>query len=636
MKLKDVRVTNFRNFIDSGSVRIEDDITCIVGKNESGKTAFLQALYRLNPARSHVNFSIQEQYPAWLEKRDRMRGVNLDEQTPIKAVFALEDAELATIEARFGKGVLKSREIGVKRQYSGKRIFTFEIDERTVVQRILAEGDVPSVVAQEQRGARTLKELDIGLRSAEKSAVAPEQRAVLQRLRAHIEEIGGPEGDIRHSLMSMLDAMMPEFFFYGEYSTLPGTVRIRDLLRSSEKELSDDDITARSLLRLAAADDEYLLNPDYEKRRRELENVANAISEEVLRYWTQNPDLRVMIDISQKTLSDAKGQRSVLDELKIRMYDARHLLSLPFDERSRGFRWFFSFLIAFSEYEYSQKPIVILLDEPALGLHARAQFDFLRFIEERLAEKCQVIYSTHSPFMIQPKMLGRVRIVEDREREFGARVTEDVLSTDPDTAFPLQSAIGYNLARHLFPSTCNLVVERVAEYVFLTHVSSHFRETGRTSLHESWEIIPMGGAEMLSVFVTLLDPSLNVTILIGNDEKNSTERNSIMERFHCVRRVISYSDYLQREEAGIEDLFAVPEYLILYNAAFNAEISPIDIRGNASIYSRICAVNNTTQYDRNRPATTMLRLGNDFLQRLSGPTLERFERLFERINSTLE
>jgi predicted ATPase len=58
-------------------------------------------------------------------------------------------------------------------------------------------------------------------------------------------------------------------------------------------------------------------------------------------------------------------------------------LSLPFDEHSSGFRWFFSFLAAFSEYENAQAPIVILLDEPALSLHARAQADFLRFIEER-------------------------------------------------------------------------------------------------------------------------------------------------------------------------------------------------------------------------------------------------------------
>ena len=59
MKLIEVTVKNFRNIIDSNPVRIQDDITCIVGKNESGKTAFLHALYRLNPARQNVNFIVK-------------------------------------------------------------------------------------------------------------------------------------------------------------------------------------------------------------------------------------------------------------------------------------------------------------------------------------------------------------------------------------------------------------------------------------------------------------------------------------------------------------------------------------------------------------------------------------------------
>jgi len=51
---------------------------------------------------------------------------------------------------------------------------------------------------------------------------------------------------------------------------------------------------------MGGAEDDYLLNPDYERRKRELENVANALTSDVLKYWTQNPDLRVQPDITQK------------------------------------------------------------------------------------------------------------------------------------------------------------------------------------------------------------------------------------------------------------------------------------------------------------------------------------------------
>ena len=74
MKLKTVHARMFRNILDSTEVAIQPDVTCLVGKNESGKTAFLQALWRLRPARTNPKFSIPEQYPAWLEKRHRLEG----------------------------------------------------------------------------------------------------------------------------------------------------------------------------------------------------------------------------------------------------------------------------------------------------------------------------------------------------------------------------------------------------------------------------------------------------------------------------------------------------------------------------------------------------------------------------------
>ena len=92
------------------------------------------------------------------------------------------------------------------------------------------------------------------------------------------------------------------------------------------------------------------------------------------------------------------GTTTIVDELHIRMRDDQHELSLPFNERSSGSPWFFSFLTTFSRYEFNDKPIITLLDEPAFGLHAKAQKDFLRFIEERLAKRCQVTIPHTRPF----------------------------------------------------------------------------------------------------------------------------------------------------------------------------------------------------------------------------------------------
>jgi hypothetical protein len=136
--------------------------------------------------------------------------------------------------------------------------------------------------------------------------------------------------------------------------------------------------------------------------------------------------------------------------------------------------------------------------------------------------------------------------------------------------------------------------------------------------------------------VTLLDPSLKVTVLVGSDGTADSQKDTLQSRFRCVQRVITFSEFLQREQAGIEDMFSVPEYLLLYNAAFSADVTPMEIRGNGSVYARICAARGLPGYDRNRPAMVMMRSSAEFLQRLGATTIERFDQLFQRINASLE
>lgn len=63
MRLVSARVRMFRNIVDSERIVFEPDVTCLVGKNESGKTAILQALHRLNPAPAPSAFDEFEDYP---------------------------------------------------------------------------------------------------------------------------------------------------------------------------------------------------------------------------------------------------------------------------------------------------------------------------------------------------------------------------------------------------------------------------------------------------------------------------------------------------------------------------------------------------------------------------------------------
>ena len=108
MKLKTVNIDHFKHVLDSTEVAIQPNITCLVGKNESGKTAFLEALRRLKPAQGAVDFSINRHYPAWLEKMHRRQGKDLDAARPVTCAFELEDDDVAAIEAVFGDSVVIS------------------------------------------------------------------------------------------------------------------------------------------------------------------------------------------------------------------------------------------------------------------------------------------------------------------------------------------------------------------------------------------------------------------------------------------------------------------------------------------------------------------------------------------------
>src|ERR1019366_5933662 len=103
-------------------------------------------------------------------------------------------------------------------------------------------------------------------------------------------------------MLARINALLPKFFYFDEYSSLPGTIKIAELLQKKRHDLSEEETTARSPLDLAGAEKDYLLNVDYEVRKRELENVANSLTNDVLDYWSTNPELRVHIDIVQKTV----------------------------------------------------------------------------------------------------------------------------------------------------------------------------------------------------------------------------------------------------------------------------------------------------------------------------------------------
>jgi len=636
MKLKSVQVQMFRNILDSTEVQVDEKVTCLVGKNESGKSAFLNALWRLRPARTNPQFTIHDHYPAWLEKRHRNEGVNQSQFEPVGVCLEWEPADVQLMEERFGPSVVVAGStLRLWKSYANEYRWESGCDEKQAVKNFIGKQSIPQAEAAAYKAIQDFQTLRTRLaEDVANSSESAEDLKHFSNAQAGLTALLGKGESFDDAAWKLAEGRLPQFFYFADYSRLPYSVKINDVLKNET--LSDPEATARALLMLGGTEKEYMLNPDYERRKRELENVANVLTDDVNKYWSQNPELRVQPDITQRTEKNSQGQQSVHDELKLRIWDDRHSLSLPFDQHSAGFQWFFSFLAAFSEYEHSDPPVVILLDEPAVGLHARAQADFLRFIDERLAKRCQVIYTTHSPFMVEPGKLERVRLVEDRGKEHGAVVSSDVLTRDRDTLFPLQGALGYDLVQHLFVAENNVVVEGTSDYAYLKVVSDFLASKGRICLDQKWSIVPVGGADLIPTFVALLGNHLKVTVLVdsrkeGHQKLERMAKDGYLEK----RRIIFIGEVLGRKTGDIEDFFEEDEYLGLYNKAFGKAIKAKDLKGNDPIVARIARLENVERFDHGRPADVLLRERETVLSKLTNETLTRFEKLFEHINGTL-
>lgn len=620
MRLKSAAVKKFKSVDDSTSISIEGDVTALVGKNESGKTAVLQAMYRLNPLTSGHPTSFEElrDYPRRYRSRDR----NVISQVqPVSMEFELDDDDVTAFEDKFGAGTLAKRSVQVSRRYGDKSMyFGAFADEVGMIRGRIADAGLSLPKYEKGSYEETLAAL--------KSSTAEGAK----KLGAELEEENIP-GKGR----ALIRGRLPKFQYFDEYNMLPGSVSINRLQQEKEDDLDPDERTALSLLRLAGVDEDEFTEAEYESRKAALEAAANQLTDELFEYWTQNDDLSVELDIEFRPVDPAPyGQPQPPPDpwLQIRVRNQRHRVTLNMAERSKGFVWFFSFLAAFSEFADETRR-VILLDEPGLNLHAKAQSDLLRYIDERLAPHHQVIYSTHSLFMIAPDHIERCRTVEDIDNN-GTKVSEDVWSARPETVFPLLGALGVEMSQTLIIGAHQLLVEGPADVTYLSIVGQVLQESGGRALDPRWTVTPVGGIDKLPTFVALLGSSdLKLAVLMDGASGGNQRLTQLVNRgLLDAKRLIPITDITQTAEADLEDLFDVDWYLDLLNKSGVGKLTPSKLKGNGRVVKRVEAALGG-RYDHYQPASWLLRDRTNTAAAVSDEVKRRFQELIDRLNALL-
>ncbi len=633
MKLIDIKVEKYKSIEKTSGLVTFEQVTCLVGKNESGKTAFLQALYKLNPVdSSNGSFDLLE-YP----RRDLNKYKAEHEKNPariVSASFELSQDEIQDIESKFGEGILTESIIRVYKNYKNEITFSLTIDEAAYVKHVVDTYNPPKAI-QKIKQSTTVKALVEFIKTVEDTTQ-------IQELVAQIAKYDTPS-KVRQAIFAQLT--LPKFVYFADYSVMRGINSIPLLKEKKDAKpslLDDADRTFLGLISKAGTSlEEILGEQDYEKQKASLESASNEITDEVFRFWTQNKELEVEFDITDRGSAPPHERPPVLH---VRIKNKRHRVTVPFDERSRGFIWFFSFLAYFSDLEKQGEDLILLLDEPGLSLHAKAQADFLKFIYDRLATKYQVIYTTHSPFMVDSNHLEAVRTVEDKGDE-GTVVSSDFLRTTKETIFPLQAAMGYDLAQSLFIGPNCLLVEGPSDLIYLRVLSDACRSKGKAALDERWVLVPVGGADKISTFLALLGANqLNVAVLIDVSQKD-LQRIKHLQDQHFLKpdSLLQITDVTGSKEADIEDLFEPSFFVDLVNGAYKDELAKKIAVTDLVLTGRIVksieefAKTNTSigKFDHYRPAAFLLMKQAELVKKLDNATLDRASKLFELANKLL-
>ncbi len=245
-----------------------------------------------------------------------------------------------------------------------------------------------------------------------------------------------------------------------------------------------------------------------DKRAYQLNAASVRLTKEICAVWL--PDTNRGEANRLRIVADGQYLKVVVeDELGV---------DIELDQRSEGFQWLVSFFVVFfAEAAGKHENAILLLDEPGLSLHGLKQRDF-RMTISRLAEGNQVLYTTHSPFLVGPDELDIVRVIEMPDRTAGTKVHSEVTSDDPAALLPLQEALGYDLAQSLFSQQRNLVLEGLTDYWYLDAVAQLLRDAGEADLNSKIALIPAQSAGKIVYFATILYAhKLKVAALLDSD-----------------------------------------------------------------------------------------------------------------------
>ncbi|MET4705860.1 AAA family ATPase [Frigoribacterium sp. UYMn621] len=591
MRIESAVVTNYRCIVDSGAFGVESDKTILVGINEAGKTALLKAIQLVSPTSDTPKIDWLFDAPAPMVDDIRRGNLDRERMAVAKVVLTPDATDVDGLALASGSDV----RLEVTTWLSGKRTYRAtgllpspslgDVD-KSIVRLTSAMLKQSSEDAKAAAQALTSWRASRGQGDSIAGEIAEELRGHLDALLPLFADGSAAEGywDALDSIVKeatgrdeigkhLLSKLPPFVYFSSYFSVRPrihlnrlaereesgeidldydfGNLQLLKFLGFTARELSDmdseapvkgvsydTDVQEQERYKAALAAHERRLT----ERKRALQTAGARLTAEIRRVWNDD-SLTLRLDVDGQYL-----QTLVEDELGI---------PVELDQRSEGFRWLVSFFVVFhAQAKDDLRNAVLLLDEPGLSLHALKQQEFRKTVSA-LAEGNQIIYTTHSPFMVGSDELDLVRVVEMVDRKVGTKVHTRLAVDDPKSIYPLQAALGYDLAQSMFTHKQNLVVEGITDLLYIEAVNAASSSEGGPSLDAGIAIVPAGSASKVVYYSTILtSQSLKVAALLDSDSAGdqAAEQEALWQLL-STKRILRTGDHITGvQRAEIEDL----------------------------------------------------------------------------------
>jgi len=676
MKLKSFQIKNYKVIDDTGPVDVDSNLTALVGRNESGKTAILKALWKSRNVAA-AKFDKLYDFP-----RDRYPKERSGNQVVTVLEFALSDEEAAALTELLPnpEGQQPSKITRITRYEGQDRIRSEIIFEPWVAETITgrdAAGSIESIAgllvatgsgdvgAIDQAASAAVQQIDRALPVwTDRNVAALESFAATvgswinadqQRQSFASAGLGALEallttakqGDPLTGARAWAEENLPTFIYYDDYGRLETLIHLPSFLaqqvnpdartRAQSALFELTGLDPKEVLALGGGrrqdESEEQVQRRLEERRAILASASFSLTGDWVELWTGDRH-RLEFDVDG-------------DYLVLKVSDSHSPFSVPFEERSRGFQWFLSFYLIFLvESRKAHKDAILLLDEPGLHLHPTLQVRLIKFLE-RISAATQILYTTHLPFLVDSHHFERVRtcfLTGSPPRK--AIVSEDLHATDDrDTLFPLQAGLGYSIAQSLFLSRLTLIVAGLTDFWLLRALQGCLAAMkDADTLAEEIAILPAGGTAMIAPLASMVlgGRGRGRILILLNGGHAGREAARELEKAFGEAPVMTVDGLLGLDDAMIDDLVPRDAYSAAvqrtYDRLITLKADEIAASTNVTAMDMVFQRNNWGSFAANGRAATALWLVGEWADSKNVPTLtlDRARKLFREINRRLK